>query len=99
MPKVFLSHSSKDKLLVRPIAKDLGNNRCIIDEMTFEEGMNILQEIISNIDRSDLFVIFLSDSALNSEWVQREILIAKENFDNNLLHRIYPIIIDVNVNF
>jgi len=93
--KVFLSHSSKDKdMFARKIADKLGSF-VIYDEYTFEEGMRTFDEITNNLkENTNLFVILLSDTALNSEWVQKELSIAYMEFTNNKIQRIYPIIID-----
>ena len=45
MAKAFLSHSSSDKYLVRKIANLLGNQRCVLDEKSFEPGARTLDEI------------------------------------------------------
>lgn len=99
MEKIFLSHSSNDKDFVRPIFNYFGGDRCVFDEMTFDEGMPTLSEIFKGIGSSDIFVFFISDSSLNSEWVNREILYAQENLDNDekKLSQIFPIIIDENI--
>lgn len=70
MAKAFLSHSSSDKNLVRKIASLLGIQRCVLDENSFEPGARTLDEIFRELDESDVFVLFISDKALNSEWVQ-----------------------------
>lgn len=97
MAKAFLSHSSQDKELIENVATGLGT-LSIIDSKTFEAGMKNFEEIISCLDKTDLFVLFISENALNSEWVQKEILLAKERNDKNLIKIFYPIIIDPNIN-
>lgn len=99
MNKIFLSHSSVDKPYVSYIAELLGQDRCVYDAMCFEAGMVTLEEIFSGIDQSSLFVLFISDSALNSDWVKREIQYAEEKLrhDTSKLSQIFPIIIDPNV--
>lgn len=96
MEKIFLSHSSYDKEYVRPIFEYFGADRCFFDEMTFEVGMKTLDEIFTSIDKTDIFVFFISDHALNSEWVKQEIYKAQEYLYNNSkrLFQIFPIIID-----
>lgn len=95
MIKAFLSHSSSDKEgYVRIVAKWLGRDNIIYDEFTFEEGERPLEEIIKGLDNSSLFVIFLSENALNSDWVKREIVEAKIRLDDGLLNKVFPIIID-----
>lgn len=99
MPKAFLSYSSAQKSIVKSIADQLGTTRCFIDSKSFEEGMDTLEEIMKHLDVTDLFVLFLSDEALKSPWVEKEILKAKDNFDNDIIKRIYPIIIDNKINY
>jgi tetratricopeptide (TPR) repeat protein len=97
--KCFLSHSSKDKgSYVSIVAKKLSPN-IEYDELTFEEGMGNLEEILAALDRSDIFVLFLSESALESEWVQKEITEAKRQLENGELTRFFPIIIEKEVTF
>ena len=56
--------------------------------------MQTLNEIMSALDDTDLFVLFISDKALDSEWVARERLQAKKLLDQGKIRQIYPIIID-----
>ncbi|RNB86876.1 TIR domain-containing protein [Brevibacillus fluminis] len=99
MNKIFLSHSSVDKDYVRPIAMYFGNDRAAFDEFTFESGMQTITEIFKSIDKTDIFVYFISESALNSEWVKEEINQAQEKLQDNRqkLSQIFPIIIDENI--
>lgn len=97
MAKAFLSHSSSDKSLVRKIANLLGNQRCVLDENSFEPGAKTLDEIFRELDESDVFVLFISDKALNSNWVQTEINMAYKAMSEDKLDRILPIIIDEKV--
>lgn len=94
--KVFLSHKSEDKDFVRYVAEKIGIDRCHYDEYTFEDGMNTLDEIMSALDSTDLFVLFISDKALDSKWVKRERVRAKKLLDQGKIKQIYPIIIDSN---
>lgn len=98
MIKCFLSHSSIDKeSYVKFVAKNLRNEVKIYDTDTFEAGMSAAEEIINGLDKTSLFVIFLSNTALESAWVKDELKKAKILKDNNKIDRIYPIIIDKNV--
>lgn len=100
MIKCFLSHSSADKgSYVRHVAQKLRSETKIFDEETFEAGMSPAEEIISGLDETSLFVIFISDTALDSKWVREELMIAKDKIDNGKLERIYPIIIDESISF
>lgn len=98
MPKAFLSHSSVQKEYVENVASDL-KSFSIIDSKSFEFGMLNSEEILNLIDKSDLFVVFLSNEALDSGWVENELTLAYENLQEGKLKRIYPIIIDNSINF
>lgn len=99
MAKAFLSHSSKDKDLVRKVATQLGNKNCVLDEISFDPGRKTLEQIFSELDSSDVFVLFISSDSLDSTWVKKEIRRSKENLNTDYLDRIIPIIIDVNVKY
>lgn len=96
MAKAFLSHSSFQKELITKISNQLGS-KSIIDSKSFEEGMKNLEEILTTLGSTDLFVLFISNDSLNSKWVKEEILIAKEKVDSKSIKRIFPIIIDKNI--
>lgn len=101
MDKIFLSHSSKNKNYVRPIYEYFGGDRCVFDEMTFEAGMQTIKEIFKGIDDADIFVFFISNDSLESEWVKKEIYQAQEhlNNDSKKLSQIFPIIIDDSITY
>ena len=100
MNKVFLSHSSKDKnQYLRIVAERLGKENIEYDEFTFEEGEQTLEEIERRLDSCDLFALFISDHALNSDWVMREISRASNQLDARKIKKIYPIIIDATVTY
>lgn len=94
MIKAFLSHSSADKdTFVRPIAQAFHRDEIVFDELTFESGEQTLDEISKGLQNSALFVLFISDSSLNSKWVKKEIFESKKlNKLNNI--KILPIVID-----
>lgn len=99
MAKAFLSHSSKDKDLVRKVAQQLGNKNCVLDEISFDPGRKTLEQIFSELDSSDIIVLFISNESLESTWVKKEINRAKKNLSNDYLDRIIPIIIDENITY
>jgi hypothetical protein len=95
MIKAFLSHSSSDKeSYVRNVANWLGKDNVVYDEFTFEEGEKTLDEILKGLNRCELFVLFISEKALQSEWVQREISEAQLRLEESSIQKIYPIVID-----
>ena len=98
MIKAFLSHSSLDKNdYVKKVASKLGKENISYDEMTFEGGEKTLDEILKGINKTDIFVLFLSENSLNSEWVRREITLAKSKLDSEDIFKIYPIVIDESI--
>lgn len=94
MAKAFLSHSSSDKGLVERIATQLGKNNCHYDKFTFEAGNITIEEIFKGLEDTDVFVLFISSKALESEWVQKEISKAEQLLSRNIIERIFPLIID-----
>ena len=95
MPKAFLSHSSKDKKsYTNIVAEKLGKFNCIYDEYTFEEGFKSIEEIERGLQKTDLFVLFISDTSLNSDWVKKELNKAHKLLKSGNIKRLYPIIID-----
>lgn len=100
MIKAFLSHSSKDKeSYVRIVANKLKKDMDIIyDEYTFEAGNRTLDEIMKGLDKTELFVLFISENSLQSEWVKKEVLVATDKLGGRL-KQFYPIIIDKKITF
>lgn len=99
MAKAFLSHSSADKELVRGIAQQLGNSRCIFDEISFEPGRKTIQEIFRTLEDTDVFVFFISQKSLESPWVKKEVSRANVLLRKEEIDRIYPIIIDPSITY
>lgn len=77
--KAFLSHSSKDKVLVQKVAEGLSKQHCTYDTFSFEEGAKTGNEIAKNIQNNALFVFFISQNSLQSEWVKKELEIFYES--------------------
>ncbi len=95
MKKVFLSHASTDKQLVRQVASGLGRHRIEFDEITFTENRSNIEEIRASIERCCVFVLFVSEASLGSEWVEQELKIArKKEAKEPSVFRIVAIIID-----
>jgi tetratricopeptide (TPR) repeat protein len=97
MAKAFLSHSSKDKPLIEKIALQLGRNNCHYDSLTFEAGEKTIEEIFRSLEDTDIFVLFISNDSLESEWVKKEITHAKKLSSRSIIERIFPLIIDRNI--
>jgi hypothetical protein len=76
--KAFLSHSSKDKDYVEKVAKLLRPGTYELDSLTFEKGEMNVSQIISSLNRVDLFCLFLSESSALSKYVDFEQKLAIE---------------------
>lgn len=99
MSRVFLSHSSEDKLwyvniVYNKLVKALGADSVVIDNVSFQEGRKTLEEIYYQLNTTDMFVIFLSNKALGSQWVQNELRGVEAIVDEKKKYQICPIIID-----
>jgi small GTP-binding protein len=70
----FLSHSSRDKEIVRPLAERLiaDGLRVWFDEWNILPGDNIPATIERGLESSRVLVLFLSCNALGSDWAQLE---------------------------
>ena len=71
--KIFISHSSTDKVYAENLLKDIGNDIATFDKYSFEPGYSIDDMIKRSIMECDMFVLLISDKALESPWVQEEI--------------------------
>lgn len=79
----FLSHSTRDKPIVRQIAADLtaeGVN-VWLDEQRIHVGDSIPEKIAQGLVESDYFLIALSEHSVASEWVKKE-------FNQAMVHEI-----------
>jgi hypothetical protein len=74
MARVFLSHCSLDKGIVRRIADDLAHlgHRPWLDEWDIKVGECIISRVTEGIENSDYVVLVLSPGAVSSGWVDRE---------------------------
>jgi hypothetical protein len=71
---VFLSHSSKDKAIVRPLAERLRADglRVWFDEWDLKPGDNIPSKIEEGLEHSRVLVLCMSAHAFGSDWAQLE---------------------------
>jgi tetratricopeptide (TPR) repeat protein len=104
MSRVFLSHSSEDKewyvnSVYKKLVKKLGEESVVIDAAAFQEGRKTTEEILYHLNSTDLFVIFLSDEALKSTWVQDELTEVGRIITEKNNYQICPIIIDNKIKF
>ncbi|HOD82646.1 MAG: translocation protein TolB [Planctomycetes bacterium ADurb.Bin126] len=71
---VFLSHSSRDKTIVRPLAKRLRADglKVWLDEWEIKPGDHVLAKIEEGLERSRVLVLCMSANAFGSDWSQLE---------------------------
>ena len=98
--RFFLSHSSKDKesycnAVANYLIEKLGKNSIVYDAVTFEAGEKSFDEINRTLAISDLYVILLSDNAVESKWVKYELKEAHKKFNDRALNRIYPLELNI----
>jgi hypothetical protein len=71
---VFLSHSSKDKEVVRTLAERLRADRVKVwlDEWEIKPGDNIPAKIEDGLEHSRVVILFMSANAFGSDWTPLE---------------------------
>ncbi len=71
---VFLSHSAKDKAVVRPIAERLKKDglRVWFDEWRIKTGDSIPAKVEEGLEHSRVLVLCMSANAFGSDWTQLE---------------------------
>lgn len=92
--KIFLSHSNKQKEFVNQVAEYIGKDLAIVDRFAFESGRNLEEEINASINSSNVFVMLISNDALNSDWCQHELIHFRENMLDTDKATFIPFIID-----
>jgi hypothetical protein len=72
--EVFLSHSAKDKAVVRPLAERLRQDglKVWFEEWVLKPGDSIPAKIEEGLERSRVLVLCMSANAFGSDWAQLE---------------------------
>lgn len=96
MSTVFISHSSRDKPIVRRLAGDLAaaGIQAWVDEAEIRIGDSLLEAISAAIDRSDYVLVVLSKNSVRSEWIQREVEQALAQEIDQKKPVLIPIVVD-----
>jgi hypothetical protein len=91
--KIFISHSSSDKKFVRTLKDDLTENgfETWFDEDELEFGDSLTEKLEAALDETSHFLIVLTPTAVNSEWVKLELNRALKNRSTHLLDKIIPV--------
>jgi len=75
MPRVFLSHNSKDKAIVKKVGEYL--TRCLLkvwlDDSEMPGGAHLSSEITKGIHGSNYFLPFISNNYCKSDWCFTEL--------------------------
>lgn len=74
-PKIFISHTKKDKPFVRQLVSMLKKDGIDtwFDEVEIKIGESIHQKVNEGLKQSDFFAVVLSKSSIQSKWVQEEL--------------------------
>ena len=93
---VFLSHSSKDKVVVRELAERLKADgvRVWFDEWIIQPGDAIGIQINKGLEESRVLVLAISDNASESDWVTFEHQSILFNDPTNKTRRFIPLRLD-----
>ncbi len=92
----FLSHSSKDKDMVRGIAKQLRDNglKVWFDEWEVAVGDNIIHKIDQGLELSRTLIVCLSSNSIGSDWAQMETGVFRFRDPLNKSRRLLPLRLD-----
>ncbi len=93
---VFLSHSSKNKDVVRPIAERLRADGLLVwfDEWVLKPGDNIPSKIEEGLERSHVLVLCMSAEAFGSDWARLESGTFRFRDPLNRQRRFIPLLLD-----
>ena len=92
MSQMFISYSRRDIDFARQFVETVTNVTGAepwIDLQGVETGTQFTDVIVGAIDQCDVFIFLISSESLNSGWVKKEVLYAKD-----CGKRIFPVIID-----
>lgn len=93
---VFLSHSSKDKPVVRALAERLRADglRVWFDEWIIEPGDSIPSKVDEGLEKSAVLVLCMSANAFGSDWAQLESYTFRFRDPLNKQRRFVPLRLD-----
>ena len=96
MPKIFISYSHVDKVVVKEVVTLLETNKheVWIDDGSLDPSAAINTEIQEAIHRSDYVIVFLSKHSVRSKWVQQEVYEALYQELKNEKSKLIPIKIE-----
>jgi hypothetical protein len=79
-PYLFISHSSKDNEFTDYLAQHLNEAeyRCWVDVESIPDGSTWPREIQKAVENCGALIVVMSDNARQSEWVERETMLAMQ---------------------
>jgi hypothetical protein len=95
-PRLFISHSWKDKFFVNKLGEQLAARgvEVWVDSAELKVGDSLFLSISKAIADNDYFAIILSHNSVSSDWVQRELQLAMNLVLEKKNRRILPILIE-----
>jgi hypothetical protein len=95
-PRVFISHTSKDKPFVEQLAWSLRRFRIDVwyDEWEIAVGDSIVEKIFAGLDASDTLIVVMSPESVTSRWVNEELSVAVMRRLSEASIRILPVLIE-----
>jgi hypothetical protein len=92
----FISYTSHDQIFARKLYTDLQSNgvRCWFASEDLKIGDHYHQCIDESIRRYDKLVLILSEQAVQSAWVEREVVAAREKEDREKRQVLFPLRLD-----
>ena len=93
---VFLSHSAKDKAVVRPLAERLRKDglKVWFDEWVLKPGDSIPAKIEEGLEHSRVLVLCMSANTFGSDWAQLETVTFRFRDPLNQERRFIPLRLD-----
>jgi hypothetical protein len=93
---VFISYSSKDRRFARRLAEDIKPHglKVWIDDGELKIGDSLIWKISEAVRTSDFLIVILSESSVNSSWVQKELEIAMMQEITQSRYKILPVLKD-----
>ena len=93
--KIFLSHSSKDKKIVKRIKEDLSSHgyKTWLDDEDIPFGSSIVEQIEKGLTECNILIVFLSLNSVLSKWMQSEWQVQFFRQVNESKTRILPILL------
>lgn len=91
--RIFISHSTRDKKFVRTLKDDLQENgfQTWFDEDELDYGDSLIEKLDVAIEKSSHFLIVLSQSSVESDWVKLELKKALALKNKSLLMKVIPV--------